>query len=256
MRRTVLLAILICRGAVGTAQTNPASRLYASRDDLQGRLQLLERAANSSAYSEPLRERARREGEWLRARLEQGDFHVGDRLLIEVERESTLTDTFTVAAGPGIQLPVVGDVPLAGILRAELATHLTGLLQRFVREPRIRVRPLVRVGVEGAVTRPGFYTVSAEQAVADLVTIAGGATSGALLDRLRVVRAGEPADRGFEVDLGLSEGLSIDQLGVQAGDRIFVPARGRGLGGFEGPVRVLSIALSLPLTIFAVTQIF
>jgi hypothetical protein len=51
-------------------------------------------------------------------------------------------------------------------------------------------------------------------------------------------------------------GRTLDQLDVRAGDRIVVPARGAGFGGAEGTVRTLSVLISLPLTVFAVTRLF
>ncbi|HKI94211.1 MAG TPA: hypothetical protein VJ992_02860, partial [Gemmatimonadales bacterium] len=88
------------------------ARLYASRDSLEALAQRYEMAARSTAYSGDLRARALANAERVRARLTNGDFQVGDRVLLAVEGEPTLTDTFTVQAGPQIVLPNIGAVPL------------------------------------------------------------------------------------------------------------------------------------------------
>jgi protein involved in polysaccharide export with SLBB domain len=241
----------------GYAQTTPsAAKVYAARADLEARLAYLDRVLASSAYSDALRRRASDESEAIRNRLGRGDFQVGDRVFLSVEAESVLTDTFTVMEGPRLQLPIVGSFPLSGVLRAELEPHLAGHLGRFLREPRVTARSLVRIAVDGAVARPGFVTVPSQTILADVLAAAGGASSSAELDRIAVLRNNRPLLSRGEIDAALREGRTIDQLGLQAGDRVMVPESGEGVGGLESSIRTVSYLLGLPLTIFAITQIF
>ena len=259
MKRTPLAlstALLVCAVSIAAAQTAPSTRVYATRADLESRLDFLDRAANSTAYSDGLRGRARDEATTIRTRLEQGDFQVGDRVMVAVENEAELSDTFTVTTGPLLRLPVVGDVTLSGVLRADLESHLATALSRFLRDPRLRARSMIRIAVDGAVTRPGFQTVPSEIVLADALTIAGGASPNARMDKLRVTRNGRTVLTSQQIEDALREGRTIDQLGVQAGDRLEVPTRGGGLGAMEQPLRAFSILLSVPLTIYTLTQIF
>jgi hypothetical protein len=52
------------------------------------------------------------------------------------------------------------------------------------------------------------------------------------------------------------EGRTLDQLNVRAGDRIFIPEGGGGLGGAQSTLRAFTLLLSIPVTIFALTRIF
>ena len=250
--------VLVFAGVLSSAAggQTPASRVYASRADLEAHATLLDAAAGSGAYSEVLRGRAREEAAVIRARLEKGDFQVGDRVVIVVENEAELSDTFTINAGPKLQLPVVGDVGVEGVLRAELEPHLTRMLGRFVRDPRLQARSLIRVAVEGAVARPGVQTVPSEGVLSDLLSAAGGAAPTARLDGIQVTRNGRVVLAGVDIETALRVGRTIDQLGLQAGDRLFVPQRRGGLGAVESPLRALTILLSIPFTIIALTQIF
>ncbi|OYV71887.1 MAG: hypothetical protein B7Z72_05980, partial [Gemmatimonadetes bacterium 21-71-4] len=54
------------------------------------------------------------------SRPPSGDFRVGDRILMTVEGEPQLSDTFTVVPGPAIDLPVIGTVPLTGVKQTGL----------------------------------------------------------------------------------------------------------------------------------------
>ena len=42
-----------------------------------------------------------------------GDVQVGDRILLQVEGDDSLTDTFTVEAGPALKLRAIGTVSLS-----------------------------------------------------------------------------------------------------------------------------------------------
>ena len=85
---------------------------------------------------------------------------------------------------------------------------------------------------------------------------AGGPTSRALMDEIRVERGSERILEGEPLQLALAQGWTFDQLSLRGGDRLFIPERGDGVRSVEGWVRIVSLLLSIPLTIFAVTQIF
>ena len=255
--RSFVLLFLAGNAALAAAQAPPpAPRGYAGRADLEARGVFLEGAANSSAYSPAMRARAQLEAAGIRARLEKGDFQVGDRVTLLVENEPSLTDTFTIRSGPMLQLPVIGEVGLAGVLRSELEPHLTRMVSRFVREPQLRAQSLLRVAVEGGVARPGFVTLPSETLLADVLGAAGGAVSSAQLAKMRVTRNGRVVLAGAAVEVAVRDGRTIDQLGMEAGDRVFVPQPGGGLGAVEGPLRALSVLLSIPFAVIALTQIF
>ena len=232
------------------------SRAYVSREALGGVLDRLEQYANSPAYSEALRRQTRLEAEVIRLRLAEGDFRVGDRILLTVESESTLTDTFTVDLGSVLTLPSIGDVPLRGVLRAELRAHLLTYLRQFLRDPIVRARPLVRVAVLGAVGAPGFYTVPGEALLTDVIMVAGGPATGANVEGIRVQRGDVRIWEGTALRQAVVAGLTLDQLNIQPGDQIVIPERGGGLGWAQSALRTIGLLVALPLSIVGLTQIF
>src|SRR5437879_13515452 len=84
-------------------------------------------------------------------------FQVGDRILLHVERDSALSDTFTVVAGPALRLPNIGEVSLAGVRRGDIEAHLTRELGRYIYDPWVQARSLTRLSAVGQVPRPGFF---------------------------------------------------------------------------------------------------
>src|SRR5262245_9209177 len=80
-----------------------------TRTELDTLLANLNRASQSTAYSSNLRDRSTSEAELIKERLVAGDFQVGDRILLKVDGEQALSDTFRVISGPEgptVSLPI------------------------------------------------------------------------------------------------------------------------------------------------------
>ena len=153
-------------------------------------------------------------------------FQVGDRILLSVEGDSALSDTFTVVAGPALRLPNIGEISLAGVRRTDLEAHLTSELGRYIKDPVVQARALIRVSVVGEVTRPGFYAVPIDLVLADALMLAGGATQDGRVDQLSILRGNSSLWSGSKLQTAIAQGATLDELGIRAGDRIQVPGRG------------------------------
>jgi len=187
----------------------------------------------------------------IRDRLENGDFQMGDRILIRVDGEPQLSDTFTVEAGPALELPQLGAVQLHGVLRAELASYLQTQLARYLRNPVVQVQPLLRFVVEGDVGRPGYYSATPRQTLTDVLAQAGGFGARAKPSGMRVERGGELIWSGRPLQDALAHGYTLDQLNLRAGDRLSVPSHADS----ERAFRILSVVITLPLAIYSLTRI-
>ena len=257
---TLLLAALIAfpRPARGQDTGWDAGAVYASRPALERLERRFEAAAESPAYSEVLRAEARAEAAKLRERLSTGDFRPGDRVLLTVEREAALSDTFTVAQRREILLPNLGAVALDGVLRSEVEQHLRDYVSRYLRDPIVRARSFVRVSITGEVQRPGFYAVPSDVVLSDALAFAGGVTGNARVTDVSVRRSDVVLWDSEELADVIGGGRTIDQLDVRSGDQIEVGRQrsGRGLGGLEGPLRAVSMLLTIPLTIVGLIAIF
>ena len=210
-----LLLAAVGPAAAQQAASHDGGATLATREQLRQTLARLERDAHHQD-----------EAALIRTRLDSGDFQAGDRIVVRVEGEQQLSDTFTVGPGPALLLPQIGDVPLGGVLRAELPDRLEAHVARYIREPVVRARPLIRVLVEGDVGKPGFYAVAPDLPLADVVAVAGGLTQRAKAKGMRVERAGDVIWHGAPLQEALGRGLTLDQLNLRAGDRLFVPSRG------------------------------
>jgi len=247
----VTLVLLAVSPAGGQNSSQDPYGPNVTRERLQALLAEYEEAAASSAYSSRFRAQAKREAELIRARLEMGDFQVGDRIVLRVEGEAAFNETFTVSAGPEVVLPMVGPIPLHGVLRSELEEHLREQIGRYIRNPVVYARALIRVSILGAVGRPGFYSVSPESLVTDVLMEAGGPRDNANLTSIRIERGNERLWSGEELEQAIIEGRTLDQLYVRAGDRIVVPESRRiGWIALIGALGTITFTLSRLTNLF------
>jgi polysaccharide export outer membrane protein len=180
-------------------------------------------------------------------------FQVGDRILLRVEGDSALSDTFTVVAGPALRLPAIGEISLAGVRRTDLEAHLTRELGRYIKDPVVQAHALIRVSVVGEVTRPGYYAVPIDLVLADALMLAGGATKDARVDRLSILRGNSSLWSGNQLQTEIARGATLDDLGVRGGDRIQVP----GQRDPESKWRIAGIlvtSLATVVTVIALTH--
>lgn len=232
----MVLAVLafLAVPALGTAQTlletDPGNSIR-TRADLERLVEFYEEVVSSPAYSNRLKEDARTNVERVRARLRDGDFRVGDRIVLEVQGEPQLPDTVAVEAGPKIVLPLFGEIGLGGVLRSEIEAHLTRELGSFVRDPVVRARGLMRLSIQGQVLRPGFYVVPAEMLVTEALMVAGGPGGTSDLENVRIERGTTTLMEGEALQDAMRDGWTLDQLNLQAGDQVVLPERS---GGFFG----------------------
>jgi protein involved in polysaccharide export with SLBB domain len=238
-----LLAVPFAASLLAAQQARDFGPALAGRERLSAELGRLDIAGDAPA---------RAQAALIRTRLRDGDFQVGDRIVIRVEGEPQLSDTFTVHDGPVLELPQVGTVALRGVLRSELVGALQSHLAQYLRNPVIQVRPLVRILVEGDVAHPGYYSAAPQQALADVITMAGGLSPRAKAGAMRVERGSERIWSGQPLQDAVGRGYSLDQLNLRAGDRVLVPTRGDA----ERTWRILGIAVTLPVAIYTMTRLF
>jgi protein involved in polysaccharide export with SLBB domain len=221
------------------------------RAELEELLDRLETAASSPGYSGRIREQAAREAAVVRTRLQEGDFQVGDRVILQVLGE--FADTVAVEPGRVITLPGMGPIPLAGVLRSELEEHLTRELATYLRDPVVEASSLIRIAVLGRVGQQGFYTMPASLLVEEALMLAGGPAPEADLDEAEILRGDRVIWEDDALQRAIVEGRTLDQLSLRAGDRIMIPVRQRGI--FEGGLLRTLLVVVPPLT-YTLLRIF
>jgi len=206
----------------GQTTPPPTRNAQASRSELESELAQAQR--NTQTGSDKDRDQARMSVATLNERLTNGDFQVGDRVLIYVQGQQALSDTFTVREGQIVHLSSLTDVELHGVLRSELQGHVYDAVSKFLRDPVVRTGSLVRLAVLGGVAHPGFYALPADMLLSDAVMHAGGLGNSADISHTIVTRAGVTVLGAREVTDAIKDGSTLDQLSLRAGDQVEVGA--------------------------------
>jgi len=168
--------------------------------------------------------------------LQEAVVQAGDQLEIAMftaagERLPEVSGTRIVDRGGRIFLPYVGSVQVEGRDVTQIRDLLSGRYADFYSEPVIDVEASIRVNVTGAVRQPGNYFVSPTSTVVDALAIAGGSApevdiggygGAADLERVRLVRQGEPQTRILDLRPEVAD-AEVLQLLVQSGDWLHVP---------------------------------
>lgn len=124
----------------------------------------------------------------------------GDKVRVTVFGEPSLTGEFLVSGAGAISLPLIGDVPAAGLTMAEFQRAVeTALRGRFMLNPRVSAEVLTYrpYYVLGEVNSPGTFAYANGLTVLNAVATAGGFTYRADTKRVLIRRAGSVQEQAL-----------------------------------------------------------
>jgi protein involved in polysaccharide export with SLBB domain len=184
------------------------------------------RAQLGTALAEAVRRGTAADAARIRERLAAGDFRAGDRLAVTLTVDSTRQFELVVRDSQLVEVAPLGTLSLRGVLRSEAQPAVLRFYQRYYRNPQVRVQPLLRVGILGAVPKPAYYSVPPDQPIADaLVALAGGPAGNADAGRIEVRRGAQRVLDRKAYSRAAREGLTFAVAGVRSGDEVQVPER-------------------------------
>ena len=143
----------------------------------------------------------------------------GDKLRVVVYGQEGLTNTYAIAAGGSITMPLIGSVPARGRTPAGLAADISAKLRNgFIREPSVAVeieayRPFF---ILGEVAAPGQYPYVPNMSVESAVAIAGVFSPRARRDRVTLTHTDASGSMRTVVPLGTA---------ISPGDTVLVGER-------------------------------
>jgi polysaccharide export outer membrane protein len=151
-----------------------------------------------------------------------------DVLEISVFKVPELTQSVQVADNGLVNLPLVGDIRVAGktpsAVESELRTKLNG---SYVKNPSVRVfvkeYNSARVTVDGAVRNPGVWPLKGTPTLLSAISLAGGLDKEMASTTVVIFRANPDGTRSAaRVDLAAIRAGSVVDPTVEAGDVIVV----------------------------------
>jgi len=201
-------------------------RPQATRAELQARLVEIDQIL-AGIYSEGIKQQVRSEAVMIRDRLRDGDFQIGDQLLVQLSVAVTPTGqpinaNYSVGPDQILLLPDLPPIPLRGILRSEVKDYMTEFLSHLFKEQTVNVVPTIRLTIQGGVNKPGFYQVPADMTLPDAITQAGGFSGTIDLNKTVIKRADEELWGTKEMSQAITAAVTLDQLNLRSGDELIV----------------------------------
>ena len=239
-----LAAAAFSISAEAHAQTQRKSATRAEIEEAAARAEQSCRSSKNSTVC--------RNAERVRARLRDGDFQPGHRILLSVYGDSTLSDTFTVRADRKLLLPNLPPVSMVGVLDSELEGFLQKELSAYLKNPTVRAQGLLRVSILGAVGQPGFYSFPLDFALADVIMEAGGPDGSAELNRTEIKRGGSVAVDKKAMQEAFRLGLTLNDVGVRPGDEMVIPSGGKS--NWQRVATIAGIVTGLAWTVSALVR--
>ena len=153
----------------------------------------------------------------------------GDILAISVWKETDMQAEVLVRPDGGMSFPLAGEQVAGGHTIAEVRIALEERLKKYIPGPVVTVALKFiggnRIYVVGKVNRPGEYPFSRSLDVMQLLSLAGGATSFAALNDIRILRRdnGSQTVIQFHYD-DVERGRKLEQnILLKSGDTVVVP---------------------------------
>jgi polysaccharide export outer membrane protein len=172
--------------------------------------------------------------------VDQSQYRIGpeDMLAIAVWQNQDLTRTVPVRPDGHISLPLVNDVPAAGLTPMELRDLLKQKLAEYA--PGAEISVIVaevnsfKVSVMGKVQRPDRYLLKSPTTVLDVLALAGGFQDFANQEKVVVLRPepffvqGKPSGQTFRrlymnYKKVIGAGGETENFALQPGDIVVVP---------------------------------
>jgi len=163
--------------------------------------------------------------------------------------------TGNVKEGGSIAVPLIGELPAAGLTKEQFSDRLRQKLAEYI-QGEVKLTVTVssgvaqKVAVLGAVSRQETYAILNDVSILEILSTAGGTTPESDLRHIKILRRGATREP-VEVDLtSYIENGNIEALPlIRPGDTVFVPKKGN-------VVRELSDFMRDAIFIFGFFRVF
>jgi protein involved in polysaccharide export with SLBB domain len=186
----------------------------------------------------------------------------GDILRVDVWRQPEFSGEFEISGEGVLVHPLYQEVTVAGLTLPAARQRLSEFLRTYLQGAQLVVEPLSSVTVSGEVGQPNVYHLAWGTTVAEAIGHAGGPTTEAQLDKVRLVRDGseyelsllqehwERRGRSWSMSQELTSFWNVE---VVSGDQIFVDRQSQ-FSIWKDIVVPVSVLASLTLTVILISE--
>ncbi len=155
--------------------------------------------------------------------------HAGDSITVSVWKELELQRKVIIRPDGRFSFPLAGEVQAAGRSADQVRIDIESQLKKYIPEAvvAVMVEDVAgnRVYVIGQVNKPGMYVMNPQLTVIQALSLAGGGTPFAKLDKISVIRGTGTSQKTMEFRYDqVVEGKSLQQnISLESGDVVLVP---------------------------------
>ena len=132
-----------------------------------------------------------------------------------------VTGDYYIQQDGRLQLPLIDIIKTTNIDFSVIKQEIFNKYSELYKDPSLTIQPLIKINILGEVKNPGYYYVTDIEKMSGILALAGGVTGSAATDDIYIIRNNE------EIHLNKSDviekGSTVADLGLQSGDRIFIP---------------------------------
>ena len=144
-------------------------------------------------------------------------------------REKDLSTDAAVRPDGKITVPLLNDLPAAGLTPDQLRDRIQTAASKFVEDPSVTIVVKAinsrKVFITGQIAKPGQYPLAGPTTVMQLIATAGGVSEFADTDKILIMRteAGKQTAKRFNYE-DVLDGKNLNQnIELQPGDTVVVP---------------------------------
>jgi len=158
-----------------------------------------------------------------------------------------ITGDYFIQQDGNIQMPFIGLVKTTNIDYKNIKQTIYNKYSELYKDPALTIQPLLRINILGEVRTPGYYYVTDVEKMTGILALAGGVTGSAATGEVIIIRD----EKEIEYDMTelIERGNTAAQIGLQSGDRLFIP---RSFWADAGQYGIIVSGLALLTTILVV----
>lgn len=132
---------------------------------------------------------------------------------------------YMVNANGVIELPILGEIELAGLSLEEAQVRVKMRAEEYLKEPSVQVKLLnYKLNITGEVKSPGvYYNYDGSITILDLISMAGGITEYAEIKSIKVNRPNGNRIQTHNIDLTNNSVYASDFYYLQPNDLVYIP---------------------------------
>lgn len=135
--------------------------------------------------------------------------------------QDEITGDYFIQQDGNIQMPFIGLVKTTNLDYNEIKKVIFAKYSELYKNPALTIQPLLKINILGEVRTPGYYYVTDIEKMTGILALAGGVTGSAANGQINIIR--DEKEIQLDSEEIIAKGNTAADIGLQSGDRIYIP---------------------------------